>query len=437
MVAKSAETPDVEKLANDVVAGKSGAEKKLAAVIGALAKKRPGYYGNTTASEIFDCWNIITENALTSQKTQVFTRTLPIFLAALEMKPYILPHALRARDMFGAAGVDLLLKCFEIGLQKTPRKGIETIDKGIAHAAGDGFRMLESVFDRLVDYGPSPYIDKAGDDVALAAISAGLANMRWSNDRLWVLFRVLAENQFGSHLKKSTGAVFLPLLDKVRAAKITGDGVDKLTALLARSGHGSGKKTVATLPKKFPDDVKETLALIKKWRLTKKDLLLGKPATPAQLKSLAKELSLALPGDLKQALALHSQVGEVCFGPPGRMAGLRDEIAETLAEHLKEYSALKKSKDYRDVRDYQPLKRGIPLGTNSTGDIYFLATNARSASGYMPVIRFHHGEALTSSVAADSLGEYLAMEIAQPYARREGLESEYYALLGRKRTAKL
>jgi hypothetical protein len=115
------------------------------------------------------------------------------------------------------------------------------------------------------------------------------------------------------------------------------------------------------------------------------------------------------------------------------MRQLVRELAETIEEDEDESDEAPTSRGSHDVRGFA-LKKAIPLGSDPGGDLYFLATGARSSAGAAPVIRFRHDQALVATVAADSLGEYVALVFARVYARREGLEPELDRLEFRRRT---
>ena len=70
-----------------------GSAEKLAEIVEKLAKKRIGPYGESTASDIWDTWSVIADDAHARQDPDKLVQTFPIFLAALEKKPYILPHS--------------------------------------------------------------------------------------------------------------------------------------------------------------------------------------------------------------------------------------------------------------------------------------------------------------------------------------------------------
>ncbi len=424
---------DPVAIARSYLAEEPGSSEKLAEIVDKLAKKRIGPYGQSTASEIWDTWSVIADDAYSRQDPEKLIQTFPIFLSALEKKPYILPHSLLPHQLLGEEGVDFLVNCVEIGLKNAPRKGIETLDSGTADRASEGMKLLVCALERIVEYGDSPYVDREGNPEMLRLFAEKLAALKWTDDRIWVLFRALSENQFAPHLEASTGAVFLPIAE---GAQGTGEGLEKLKDLLQRAGHlAEEDRAPVSLPEELPHNVEEAFDLAESLA-GKEDLEVSGPARKTEITALVRAFG-SIPDDLKAALSRHSSLGEVHFGPPDRMISLRDEMKEILEEHLKEYSELPPTDEKRDVRDYKPFEKGIPLGTDHTGDIFFLATNAKSDTGHMPVIRFHHDEALTSSVEASSLGEFLCFELLRGPARREGLESQYNRLVQRKRSAKI
>lgn len=377
----------------------------------------PGY-------AIFDAWTIVANHAYSSGNLEILKKTFRIFTSAYEKKPYLLPHSLDLHYLLGADGIRHLIHFLEIGFANAPIKGVRILEKGTADKSSYALQLLTSTIERIFAY--KEEID------SMQEIAIHIQNLKWNDDKLWVLFYTIKEIQFSEDLKNPVVAnLFLPLL-----AKGDGEGKKKLEALLKRHGHSLGKSKVQAihLPDVLPNDPSNAMALLKEWKIGSKELKRIKPASEKKIKELSKKLKVKIPDELEKTLLLHESIGDIEFGPLDRMIALREDIKEILEEHLKEEEIIEfDSDEYRDVRDYNPLTDGIPVGTNTSGDIFFLATNAKSSFGNHPIIRFHHNEALTSSIESNSLGEYISLIIAKVFAEREGMMDEYYKLSNQKR----
>lgn len=421
--------PDLEALAEAAKDGSPAALEKMLFEVEERASSKPGPYDRYPGYDIFEAWSVLCSDAYRRGDGSLVKQTLPVFLSALEKYPYILPHSMDAAYLLREEGIEFLVECIRIGLSAVTARGIAALDKGVSHSSAEGLRLLESALSRVYKGVNADAQENAILKDAAEEFRRRLDQMKWADHNLFTLFRVMSEGYVKTLLPSAfTATAFLPLV-----LKAEGEGARKLAELFARAGHTIGERAVnpATLDA-FPFEVMDALALIDLWGV--KDLLdLGRGLSQREISRFERALGVEIPEDLRLAWTEFSHVGEVWFGPPARMLELRSEMQEMLAEHLKESPALEQTDRYRDVRHYEPMEKGIPLGTDASGDIFFLATNAESQTGHMPVIRFHHGEALTSSVAASSLGEYLAMEIAEPFARREGLTGERFALMERPR----
>ncbi|APR76913.1 Hypothetical protein A7982_02260 [Minicystis rosea] len=354
------------------------------------------------------------------------------FLDAISARPehYGIPWAFKPAESVGVAAIPHLAEALDRGLALTSPAEIEALGRANPMNVA-GFALAENALNRLFAY------DDAADRAAEAVVA-----LPWTDDRLWLVFRVLSGGYGGSFsgVASITGAVARNILAKLvtKTASIEGPGATKLRALLVRakvipksSARGAAP---AKLPKQLPLDVPGALALLETWKLSAADVEAGAPAKAREITSLEKQLGRALPSDLAELLAAHGSIGDREIGPPARMKELLGELEGMIEEHEEEADeAPSGKKGDLDIRAFDPLKTGIPLGTDVSGDLYFLATGATSEAGTAPVIRFRHDQALVAAIAADSLGEYVAIVFARVFARREGLERELEKIEERKR----
>jgi cell wall assembly regulator SMI1 len=396
--------------------------------VAALAKGRRTHAWPTRGSVAFAAFDALVEAS--GKKLGALRRLAGPFLDAIGAHPETLgiPYGFRPAEQIGATGIPLLARAFDRGLAGTDRATIEGF--GAANPMNSaGFKIAAEALARLFEYEGSE-----------EKVAAALRALPWSDERLWLLFKILAGGYGGPFRgPKQLGGVAAAVLPELvdGTASIQGDGASKLRALLVRAKviakSAAGGAKAAKLPRALPIEVDAALALLDTWKLSAADVQATPAAKPREIASLEKKLGRKLPEDLAALLGAHASIGDREIGPPARMKELFADLAGTIAEHEEEGEAPSNRNGELDVRGFDPLKRGIPLGTDPSGDLYFLAIGATSGAGKAPVIRFCHDQALVAKVAADSLGEYVAMVIARVYARREGLEPQLDKIEGRRR----
>ncbi len=325
-------------------------------------------------------------------------------------------HYARVRKL-QKASIGELAKHLDKGFSETSRTKLEAMGEGNP-SNSQGYDLAEKSLKHL--------FEKVGKE---AAVVKAVSAIRWNDDRLWVIFKMFSLGYGEFHSPSKLGPVAKALFPVLLAKIEKGGGRDKLAKVLVRAGI-IDKQLVAgagpTLPKQLPTSKTEALALRETWQLGPKDLEIGKPATAAQLKSLEKMLGRKLPPDLRELLESCGSIGDRQFGPYRWIAQITEEIPFCIAEdeEMTDSDPTNAKRGYYDVRRFSPKKSGIGLGTEISGDRFFLALDAKSAAGLPPVIRYHHGMALTASVYARSLGEYVARLFAEAYSRREGFGVE-------------
>ncbi|MDC0719181.1 hypothetical protein [Nannocystis bainbridge] len=406
--------------------GDAAAAERLADELEALAKAPPCREGwprpGSVAYMTFDAF-LKVEGAGRAP----LERLAGPFLRAIAAHPETLgvPHRFAPATMLGPSAIPLLLALLDRGLRSTSRATIEALGE---YNPGNevGFKLASEAVARLLAYTDGE------------AVAAGLLGLEWNDERMWLLFRVLTEANALRPGEVEPGAAAALRGLVAGTATISGSGADRLRALLLRAKiipkSMAPAIRLATLPKQLPQTVAEALALMGTWGLSAADVEAKGPARPREIEALAKQVKPRLPKALTQLLGTHAKLGNRDLGPPARMRALIGELAEMLEEHEEDADEAEMGRGQYDVRGFDPGKKAIPLGTDPSGDLFFLATGAKSAAGTAPVIRFRHDQTLVGTIAADSLGEYVALILARAYARREGLESQLDRLEGRKRT---
>jgi hypothetical protein len=349
------------------------------------------------------------------------------FLRAIAAHPETLglPYRFQPATTLGASAIPLLAELLDKGLRRTSRAAIEAL--GEYNPKNDvGFKLAGEAVALLLAYADGE------------AAATGLLALEWTDERLWLLFRVLTEDKMLEPWNIGPAAKVALTRLAAATATVTGSGADKLRGLLLRAkiipkALAPGCRP-ATLPKQLPLTVAEALALGESWNLSAAEIPAKGPARPREIEALANHVSPRLPKELTRLLAAHAALGNRDFGPPARMRQLVRELADMIEEHEEDEDEVPSGRGRYDVRGFDPLKKAIPLGSDPSGDLFFLATGARSGAGTAPVIRFRHDQTLMAAIAADSLGEYVALILARAYARREGLEARFDRLEGRKRT---
>ncbi|WP_434415919.1 hypothetical protein [Nannocystis pusilla] len=362
-----------------------------------------------------------------ADRAEALKRLAGPFLRAIAAHPETLgvPHGFRPAATLGPPAIPLLVALLDSGLRQTTRAAIEALGEYNPNNQV-GFKLAGEAVSRLLAYADGE------------AVADGLMKIEWNDERLWLLFRVLADgNSLDPPNRGPATAVALARL-VAATATISGRGADRLRALLLRAkiipkAMAPGI-VLARLPKQLPHTVAEALALMTAWKLTPAEVEAKGPARAREIEVLANHVSARLPQELKQLLATHAALGSRDFGPPARMRQLVREMRETIEEDEEEADDPPSGRGRYDVRGFNPAKKAIPLGSDPSGDLFFLATGAKSEANAAPVLRFRHDQALVATIAADSLGEYVALILARAYARREGLAAQLDKLEGRKRT---
>jgi cell wall assembly regulator SMI1 len=425
-------TTKLEKLERQMIAwaesaarGDEAAEKHLGQALAQVAAARSKDGWPTPGSVAHASLDALVEAS--KAKHPALRRLAPAFLDTLGAHPDSLgiPYGFRPARQLGDLGIPLLAKLLERALGRTSRATIEGFGKGNPSNSG-GFKVATDALVRLFEY-----------EKSAAKVAAALVALPWSDERLWLLFRMLAGGYGGPFARPDqlgpVAASALPALIQSTAG-IQGDGARRLRAVLLRgkviSKEQAGGVKAAKLPRALPTDVASALSLIETFGLSPEDVEAGPPAKPREIVSLEKKLGERLPAELHALLSAHRSIGDREIGPPSRMKELLADLAGTIAEHEEEADEPPSGAGEHDIRAFEGL---VPLGTDDCGDLYLLATRARSSAGAAPVIRFHHDEALVATVAADSLGEYVAIVVARVYARREGLEPKLERIEDRKR----
>jgi len=415
-------------LANAAASGDAAATEQLAAGLAELANAprsqggwpRPG----SVAFTVFDAFLRVADGDRAALR-----RLAEPFLTAIAAHPDTLgvPYRFEPARMLGRSAIPLLSRLLARGLAATSRAAVEGLDH--ANPLNDaGFRLANDAVVRLFEY----------EEEAAEAVAAAVAGLEWNDERLWLLFRVLAEHAVTG--VANLGEVARVVLARLAAATttITGPGADKFRGLLLRgkliARTLAPKVKPATLPRRLPLTVDEALALLDVWHLSPAEVQASGPAKAKELAVLADRLGRRLPRELTRLLATHASIGARDIGPPTRMRQLARELAETIEDDEEESDEAPSGRGRYDVRGFDPLKKAIPLGSDPSGDLYFLATGAKSGAEAAPVIRYRHDQALVATIVADSLGEFVALVFARVYARREGLGPELDKLESRKRT---
>ncbi|WAS98086.1 hypothetical protein [Nannocystis punicea] len=413
-------------LARAAAGGDAAAAASLVTGLEALAEAPPCREGwprpGSVAFMAFDAFLKVegADRALLGRLAGPFLRVI-----AAHSETMSVPYRFEPAKMLGPSAIPLLVELLDRGMRQTSRAAIEAL--GEYHPGNEvGFKLASDAVTRLLAY-------EDGE-----AVAAGLLAIEWTDERMWLLFRVLTEAHALRPGEVAPGIRAALARLVAETATITGSGADRLRALLLRAkvipkAMAPGVK-LTTLPKQLPQTVAEALALMGTWNLAAAEVPAKGPAKPREIEALAKQVSPRLPKELTQLLAVHAALGDREFGPPARMRQLVRELAETLEEDDEDADEAPSGRGKYDVRGFDPGKKAIPLGSDPSGDMFFLATGAKSGANAAPVIRYHHDQTLVATLAADSLGEYVALLLARAYARREGIEAQFDKLEGRKRT---
>lgn len=403
-------------LAKKALAGDVSAERELALTIARLAAmKAPTQGWPTPGSVLFALLDVLA--TATKQPNGTLSRLAGALLDGVCAHPELmgLPYQFRPAQQLGPDGLVLMARTLGLAIAKVPRAAIVALNYGNPGGV-KGFTVAVRALEKLLEY-------PVHEETARV-----LCTLEWNDDRLWILFRILAGGYGGGAFlgKDAVGEAARAVLPKLidATAPITGDGATKLRALLLRENvlseaQAQGAKP-AHLPNRLPLDVAGALSLLAAWNLSSEDVLAGPPSRDTELAELEKQLGRTLPDELTRLLLVHGSIGDRDIVPPSQMKELGDDLISMIENHVEDDDTAPTGKGEYDVRTFDPAKR-IALGTDPSGDLFFLATDAMSGAGEAPVIRFHHGECLVATLQNDSLGEYVATVFARVYARREGL----------------
>lgn len=117
------------------------------------------------------------------------------------------------------------------------------------------------------------------------------------------------------------------------------------------------------------------------------------------------------------------------------MKKLAKEIHEALEMHVEDAEDEEPSFDGKrgELDARQHVHREIvALGTDASGDMFFVDLRSRSLTNRAPVIRFHHDQSLLARVEANSLSEFLARQLIGRYQELNGPERALEKLAKRK-----
>lgn len=414
-------------LAPEAAAGDRKAEAALAAGITALSAERRSkdtYGGPGTAlSAVFA--------ALCSASrapAEPLRRLLPALLAGIVKhgESHSVPYEFRPAKLLGPEALAPVAEALHGALARCPSEEVAAYGGNPSNVRG--FSVAEHLLERLFEYAQhAPQVAHA------------LGALEWTSESLGLFARAL-ENLALLKMKSApaatTARAVLPSFAQ-RTAGLTGEGARKLREYLVRnkvlSRKDAGGAKPSSLPRMLPQRVKQSLAMLGPLGLTPADVKAGSPATTAQLAALEKWLGRKLPTEVVALYRAHGTLGDREVQGPAAARGLHRELLASIREHEKEDPSSPRGKGEYDVRGFGPEKRALPLGTDATGDTFFLALGARGRWGSEPVVRFHHGEALVATVEAETLGEFVALLVLEPYAQREGLTAELDKLRRRAR----
>lgn len=401
-------------LATKAAAGDAAAAAQLMEEVPRLRAMAPSDDWPRPAGVLFSVLDALTRASTRMARS---LRTLaPPLVEGLIAHGSGLPYGFRPAATLDAAGVELMARALDGGLAAASRAQIEAMGEGNLKNAV-GMTLAVDALERLFEYQ-----DKE------VAVAAALTALPWSDERLWLLFRILAGGYAGPFERAWVTPVATAALRALAASTvgIQGDGANKLRALLVRQKivprSAAKGVTLPRLPRTLPHDVSGALALLEALHLSPREVGARPPACKASVEALVKTLGAELPSELATLLASHAAIGERQFGPPARMRDLVRDLAGMIREHEADDASPVEGRREYDVRAFDPSKCAVPLGTDLNGDLFFLATAATSDAGVAPVMRFHHDESLVTTVEASSLGEYVALLFLRVYARREGLE---------------
>ena len=172
-----------------------------------------------------------------------------------------------------------------------------------------------------------------------------------------------------------------------------------------------------SLPEELPHDVSQALAMLDSLRVSQTCLPRPDGASASVRNEAAKGLGLErLPRDLKLLYREHNGFGRLLS--LDQVTRLLGEFHDAIENHREEAGDSALGRLGCDVRHHEEPGRCIPLGQTSTGDILFVDPAViASRSEKMPVMRYHHDQALTCSVEAVSIGHFVALEIARAFLR--------------------
>lgn len=180
-------------------------------------------------------------------------------------------------------------------------------------------------------------------------------------------------------------------------------------------------------PSSFPKDAED----IKAWH----KLLMLKAYFTLNRKAQEKNIPDKWPKELKAIYLAFNGSSEREFAALKDMKELRQDLFDTLENHVddldEEDLSFDPGKGRLDVRKYLH-EDIIPIGTDASGDMFFIDPKSNSLSKQAPVIRFYHDETLTASVEANSLAEFLGRLFIKRYEEVYGPEPALEALMQQK-----
>jgi WD40 repeat protein len=188
------------------------------------------------------------------------------------------------------------------------------------------------------------------------------------------------------------------------------------------------KEQKSDLPRMAPTAFDAAFGLYETLGLIEKQLPIGEPASAEQIATAESRLGGALPTVLRECLVLHDGLGsDILRGgnsfpvaPTAYLAGV-GLFDHTLADHLRDaedegVAVSKPEGRTYDVRSLLPRETLFPFGSTSSGDVYFLDLQARTAYG-IPVFLFHHDALCECTLVASCLPSFVAQVIVDA-ARR-------------------
>lgn len=180
-------------------------------------------------------------------------------------------------------------------------------------------------------------------------------------------------------------------------------------------------------PSSFPKDAED----IKAWH----KLLILKEYFTLNRKAQEKNIPDKWPKELKDIYLAFNGSSEREFAALKDMKELKQDLFDTLENHEDELDEedlfFDPKKGRLDVRKYLH-EDIIPIGTDASGDMFFIDPKSNSLTKQAPVIRFYHDETLTAGVEANSLAEFLGRLFIKRYEEVYGPEPALETLMNQK-----